>query len=470
MSYLVKALNILVLLVIQQQLQGQTPGEIFEPSTGPSAFLDPDSDGFITSSGAAFTAGSEQSQFESNWVSRFQIVSEPSGDASTGSACASVDIVDEPGEKYALYTSVYDPDGFPTNSDGDEYLIIRLRIGKDPGSANFGYSILMDTDSKYGSGVDANAVSGNQGFEIEIRLKNGGGGKGVHLDDVDGTISGTTRQSYSLTTHHQKSYAAYTASGCTNDPVFVDMAVPFSDLTTYFGVVPSTSLRLVAATTSSGASALNSNVSDISGTDDDDPSYIAVEDVLNDITTSQPTNQQLPVDLYSMEVIEQGNEHYLFWETASEINTDFFAIEISQNGTDFTPFTTTTAKGSGVLGATYRELLPALSDLGFYFVRLKMVDFDEYTEYSKVLMVKEEKNSYTMEVNLFPVPARDFLFIEASVSEELRYVISDPSGRFIAQGTHMSGKAVDVSTLMKGLYIMHFPDAKGFAPVRFVID
>lgn len=468
MKYSSIPLNLLLLLCFFYS-KAQTPGEIFEPSSGTSIFLDPDNDGFITATGAAFSSGTEQSQFESTWAARYQIVSEPSGDASTGSPCASTDIVDEPGEKYALYTSVYDPDGYPTNNDGDEYFLVRLRIGKDPGSANFGYSILMDTDSKYGSGTDLNAVSGNQGFEVEIRLKNGGGGKGVHLDDVDGTTSGTNKESYAHGTHHQKSYAAYTATGCNNDPVFVDIAVPFSDLTTHFSVTPLTSLRLVAATTSSGASALNANVSDISGTDDDDPSYITIEDALDAVTSGQPSNQSLPVDLISMLVWNQNNEYQLQWETASEVNTDFFDIQVSQDGTNFTSTDKITAQGTSITGYKYQQQLPAPSDLGFYFVRLRMVDFDGFTEYSNVALVGSRSNNEALEPSIYPIPAKEILYVSLNSNGAVPYSIRNLMGNEIQHGTCASGQSIDLVGMSSGVYFICFSEQTDTVPVKFTV-
>jgi len=468
MKYSSLILNLTLLLCFFYS-GAQTPGEIFEPSSGTSTFLDPDNDGFITATGSAFTSGTEQSQFESTWAARYQIVSEPSGDAATGSPCASTDIVDEPGEKYALYTSVYDPDGYPTNNDGDEYFLVRLRIGKDPGSANFGYSILMDTDSKYGSGTDPNAVSGNQGFEIEIRLKNGGGGKGVHLDDVDGTVTGTNKESYAHATHHQKSYAAYTASGCANDPVFVDIAVPFSDLTTHFSVTPLTNLRLVAATTSSGASALNANVSDISGTDDDDPSYITIEDALDAATTGQPSNQSLPVDLISMMVLNQNAQYELRWETASEVNTNYFDIQISQDGTNFTSDGKVPAQGTSIAGRTYQYSLPSPSDLGFYFVRLKMVDFDGYTEYSSIVSVGSGPSTKALQPSIYPVPAKEILHVNLNSDGLTPYSIRDVTGHEVLSGSCANGEIIYLKDMSSGVYFIRFADAIASSSVRFTV-
>lgn len=427
---------------------GQTPGQIFIPSSGTSTFFDPNGDGYITASGSAFTASDELAQFEGQWSTRFQITSEPSGDAATGSGCASTDIVDEPTNEVSMYTGVYDPDGYPSNNDGDEYFLARLRIGKDPGTANFGYSILIDSDNNYGSGVDGNYLTGNGGFEIEIRLKNGGGGKGVFLDDVDGTTSGTNKASYSITTHHQKSYAKFTSTGCTNDPVFVDIAVPFSDLTTYFGLNASSNVRLVGATTTNGSSALGSNISDLSGTDDNDPAYITIEDAIADMVDNQPTNQALPVELVNFELVR--NE-YLIWTTASEVNTEFFEIQQSENGIDYTGIGRIEAIGNGLLGSTYRFDVLENSANSTYFYRLKIVDFDGSTEYSSIIHGEKTFNTEST-VAVFPNPTNDQLFF-TKVMDGSDFDIVNADGRLILSGI-VHSNALSIKELDNGMYFL----------------
>lgn len=446
----------------------QTPGEIFYPSSGTSTFLDPDADGYITSSGSAFAASNEQAQFEGQWSTRFQITTEPSGDAATGAGCASTDIVDEPTNKVSMYTGIYDPDGYPSNNDGDEYFLARLRIGKSPGTANFGYSILIDSDNLFGSGSDGNYISGNGGFEVEIRLKNGGGAKGVFLDDVDGTTSGTNKASYSITTHHQKSYAKYTSTGCTNDPIFVDVAVPFSDLDQYFGLTPNSIVRVVGATTTSGASALSSNVSDLSGTDDDDPSYITIEDAILDIVDNQPTTQTLPVDLISVELKTNpfGNR-YLTWSTATEVNTDFFEVQLSSDGIAFRPIGQAFSKGTAISGSQYEFYdLPNPEIDQSQYIRLKMVDYDGFTEYSVILELSQAKNEHQV-FNIFPNPCRGNLHIE-NAPENASFHLFDHSGSLVRSG-EINGDNIDLNELKDGSYVIEIKSSTSIRKSNFLL-
>ena len=136
-------------------------------------------------------------------------------------------------------------------------------------SGAFGYSILLDTDQSFGStgsSPDANATSGNPGFEIEILYGSGGGSAGVTMQDVDGGTSGNSTLSFSSPgVRDQKSYARFT--NCTSDdPIFVDFYVSIGDMPA--GITAQSTLRMVFASSSSPSTALGGSASDIGGVDD----------------------------------------------------------------------------------------------------------------------------------------------------------------------------------------------------------
>ncbi len=54
--------------------------------------------------------------------------------------------------------------------------------------------------------------------------------------------------------------------------------------------------------------------------------------------------------------LEQGNNILLNWATGAEINTDYFAVERSLNGTDFTKIGKVNAKHSGSNNYQYLDV------------------------------------------------------------------------------------------------------------------
>ena len=249
------------------------PGQIYDPMVDPNLVgaspLDPNGDGWITSTGVAFSASiSEDSEeFESDdWSVIWHYEAEPIGDTDTGGTCSATDIVDNPntGEHAAFYR-IIDPDLDPTNRN--EQLVFRVRLAQQASGA-FGFSILIDSDAGFGAS-DANPVSGNPGFEMEVLYGSGGGSAGVTIQDVDGKTSGFTELAfYDAGTHDQKSYAKFT--NCTgDDPIFIDFYVEMDDFPV--GITSATPLRFVFATSSSPSTALGGSASDIGGVDDSDP-------------------------------------------------------------------------------------------------------------------------------------------------------------------------------------------------------
>ena len=244
-----------------QHLSAQTPGQIYESASPTTNPMDPNGDGWITSSGATFNAGNELPQFEIPFIEVPQLTGEPASDLQTGASCAASEIVSDPSTGSAGgYYYISDPDGTPDN--GDEVMVFRMRIAKD-GNGAFGYSFLFDTDLAFGQS-DPNSISGNPGFEIEV-IYGSGNNNDVLVEDVDGTTSGSNLGTYDTSSNSQRSDALNNSAGCSTDPIFIDWFVPLSVI----GITTTQNFRIAVATASSPSSALGGSASDILGVDGD---------------------------------------------------------------------------------------------------------------------------------------------------------------------------------------------------------
>ena len=127
----------------------------------------------------------------------------------------------------------------------------------------------------------------------------------------------------------------------------------------------------------------------------------------------------LPIQLIAFQAIQKDNKIVIYWSTSSEINFDYFDVEKSTNGENFS----TLAKISGY-GTSYERhdysLIDANPFIGKNYYRLKSVDFDGYTETFKVVGV-----DYAAEkgFSIFPNPSEGNL-----INFQLNYV---PEGEFI---------------------------------------
>jgi hypothetical protein len=441
----------------------QIPGTIYTPASPATNPLDINGDGWITGTGAAFLSN-DHTENEIGWSSIPQVDGEPSGDLSTGGACGTTDIMDDFATgSDATYIYFSDPDGTPDN--GDEYMMYRIRIAKNPGNGNFGFSVLMDTEASFGAGTDTNAITGNPGFEIEIRVKNGGGTKGVYLDGVDGMTTGTNKAFYSLTSNTMRSYALNTNASClSNDPVFYDFFIPMSDLNTYFGVTSTTPIRVVGATSINGSSSLSNGKSDIAGIDDGnyansiagtDLAYTALINSYSPIAAgtagagSSGEFGVLPVELVEYNVEMNNNETVeLNWLTAGESGSDYYMIQHS-NGVDLFS-TIETVKGAGTTTemTEYRINTQDVIE-GVNYYRLLQVDFDG-TVHSlgvrQVLMTKEANG------NVFFSNQNNLRF--ESIEKVASVEVYSMEGKLI-HTSNDSQDVIDFSHIETGVYMYH---------------
>lgn len=95
----------------------------------------------------------------------------------------------------------------------------------------------------------------------------------------------------------------------------------------------------------------------------------------------------LPIELVSFDAKPSGNVVKCSWQTATEINNDYFTIERSTDGRNFLPLETIVGAGnsSATLNYSFNDTKP-LSGINYY--RLMQTDYDGKFSYSKVMTAK----------------------------------------------------------------------------------
>lgn len=462
-------LSVWVFLLVSVVVRAQEPGAIFYPTDGSSIFLDPNSDGFITETGAPFAPGyTELSQKEGRWQHWFQVHDEPANDFTYGEPCSAFDIVDASNGTGAFYVGIYDPDGIPSDYSGNEYLLTRIRLASDPGEADFGFSLLLDTDLEFGLENDPNATKLNHGYEAEIRFKSGGAEGGIFLDHIDGLTEGETLKSYPFNKHHQKVWAQNTAARCSSQAVFIDLGIPFSDLEHFLGISSSSLLHVVAVTTPAGAPALKYGIADIAGVDGNIEDYKNRNLAMAELLNLQPLNHTLPINLSRLEYQKQNQDLKLLWETASELRVKHYEIEISTNAAHFSHFQTLEATGNSVNGASYLSTpLPVHQSRTSYYVRLKIVHVDASVEYSKVLEVHPAEIS---KMDVFPNPAVASVHIATESQQSGTYRLFNSAALIVKEGQYAGSFDLEVSDLPKGSYHLCLYGPQGTTQERLLVQ
>ncbi len=165
----------------------------------------------------------------------------------------------------------------------------------------------------------------------------------------------------------------------------------------------------------------------------------------------------LPIQLLHFNAYFHSNGSVVLdWQTASEIQNDYFTIERSMDGHSFEAVKNIDGAGTSSMVLNYSEIDKS-PYLGLSYYRLKQTDFDGQFDYSEIRSV----NSFspTMRENLYIYPnivtTKVTIEGEKSILEEIS--IYDPQGQKV---THLTKKnkvsenivVFDLSQLNKGVY------------------
>ncbi len=104
--------------------------------------------------------------------------------------------------------------------------------------------------------------------------------------------------------------------------------------------------------------------------------------------TESNTYVTVPIELASFDVKQKNDEAQLNWTTLSEMNFDYFTVEMSLNGKDFESVTDVKGAGESRDRQDYNFTMPLnekLKKFPFLYFRLKQTDLDGTTTYSDVV-------------------------------------------------------------------------------------
>ena len=182
----------------------------------------------------------------------------------------------------------------------------------------------------------------------------------------------------------------------------------------------------------------------------------------------------LPVELLTFDAVPQAEHVDVLWTTVSEENSDHFRVQRSVDGERFVDLGRVAAMGISQQRVDYRFKDSAPVE-GLSYYRLEQVDRDGTSTLSQVVPVWYRSAPRALEV--FPNPAVDRLRVQfdAMYDGEVRWRITDASGRTaltsnfgVAKGRN--GFDIDVAALDRGTYLIQLFDEQGgtIGTARFV--
>jgi hypothetical protein len=156
-----------------------------------------------------------------------------------------------------------------------------------------------------------------------------------------------------------------------------------------------------------------------------------------------------PVTLTGFSAIAKPNlTNFLQWETATEINSDYFMVEKSKDGIHFTQVAIVNANGNSSSILHY-QLTDYFPETGFNYYRLKMVDKDGQFQYSFIINVIL-RSAATGEIEIISASTNHQhleINIKSNKSQNANYLVYDAGGRLLYQsgillreGAHLISK------------------------------
>ncbi len=171
------------------------------------------------------------------------------------------------------------------------------------------------------------------------------------------------------------------------------------------------------------------------------------------VGTTNASNSVLPVVLLFFNAENCENSVCVSWRTATEINNDFFEVEKSSDGENWTSITKINGAGNSSerLDYSYVDNFPGA---GTHFYRLKQTDFDGSYSYSENILVEFELDA---NFSFAPNPTEDQLIIagdRVSIYQLSLYKINGEKVPTKASVVSQDQLTLNLADLPSGIYLL----------------
>ncbi len=164
-------------------------------------------------------------------------------------------------------------------------------------------------------------------------------------------------------------------------------------------------------------------------------------------------NPILPVELLRFTAnLNELKEVELSWQTASEVDNDYFIVEKSRDGYVFEELGNVNSLGDAQQIQSY-DLLDNQPYRGVSYYRLKQVDLDGSFSYSQIVSITIEALAYAIVVYPNPAGSQQFLNIETELTEDLTFILFDGAGKRLRSVLVEDGKGkLSLKELCLGMF------------------
>ena len=138
------------------------------------------------------------------------------------------------------------------------------------------------------------------------------------------------------------------------------------------------------------------------------------------------------------------------WQTASELNNDYFSIERSEDGINFNSIGTVNGAGNSSTVRNYELTDSELSSVSIIYYRLKQTDYDGKYEYFGPVSISHSTNG---DMQIFPTLNNgQFTIVGTNIPAELS--IYDAKGNLLDKQYINTYKQTVSTSLPGGVYLL----------------
>jgi hypothetical protein len=167
-------------------------------------------------------------------------------------------------------------------------------------------------------------------------------------------------------------------------------------------------------------------------------------------------NCPLPVQLLNFSGASRNNGVLLSWQTATELNNEYFDLQRSIDGANFESIYKRAGAGNSNGLLSYQYIDP-YEGTGIVYYRLVQHDFDGKTSVSRVIAI-QLSNIGKAPVSIVPNPFSESVVLTKLMDEEATIIIYDMLGRTLESKKSSFGESVVYmgSHLSKGSYLISY--------------
>ncbi len=194
---------------------------------------------------------------------------------------------------------------------------------------------------------------------------------------------------------------------------------------------------------------------------------ITVQDAGTNTATTDCSIVPLPVELVDFKAERNNDEVFLSWSTVTEINNDYFIVERSQDGENWSAFEYIEGNGTSQQMIHYSSIDRNNSKEVTYY-RLKQFDFDGKMSISYIVSASSSTRSI---IQVFPNPTKGDLTVSSN-EEIVKLSLYRLDGQNVLEMKNVNEKKVglDLNNIGAGVYYIDITTSNGTLKEKIIIQ